>query len=86
MAVTLLVGRPGAGGRGKSIEKLFYSESPLIACTKGAVSIITLGYAVVYFLIFIVGKNQTNPGSVLAVWKCLRQPVQGTEDGNSKKP
>lgn len=70
----------------KSTEELFYSESPVIACTKGAVNIRTLGYAVVYFLIFIVRKNQTNPHSVLAAWKCLQQPVQGTEDGNSKKP
>lgn len=67
-------------------EELFYSESPVIACTKGAVNIRTLGYAVVCFLTFIVGKNQTNPRSVLAAWKCLQQSVQGTEDGNSKKP
>lgn len=70
----------------KSTEGLFYPESPVIAHAEGAVSILTLGCALVYFLIFIVGKNQTDPCSVLAVWKCLQQPVQGTEDGNSKKP
>lgn len=70
----------------KGIEELFYPESPVIAHAEGTVSITTLGCALVYFLIFTVGKNQTDPCSVLAVWKCLQQPVQGTEDGNSKKP
>lgn len=78
------------GGRSwrewKSTEVLFYPENPVIACAEGAVSITTLGCALEYFLILIMGKNQTDPHSVLAVWKCLQQPVQETEDGNSKKP
>lgn len=71
----------------KRIEGSFYSsENPVIPCTESAVSITILRDTLVYFLIFIVGKNQINPCLLLAVWKCLQQPVRRTEHGNSKKP
>lgn len=69
----LLVGGTRSWREWESTEGLFYSENPVIASTEGAVRVTTLGCALVYFLIFVVGENQTNP--VLAVQNSLQQPV-----------
>lgn len=84
-------GKSSASGEGQELEGVEEHRSVILFwkasyCTEGAVSITTLGCALVHLLISKVGKNQTDPCSVLAVWKCLQQPVTRTEHGNSKNP